>query len=151
MNAQIAVALIALLGVLLTAIFGFLTWSRNLKYQILKDERDRLEKKGDYVLEKYQNCLTENSIDGKFAALVQLEFPKAVGDEFYRALESGVFSSDDKNKKAKAYFNMAYEISKVVRDYNVRIQQTSEFVDKKFALEQFIKIADTFPTYFKLF
>ena len=39
---EIVIALIALFGVLITAIIGFLTWSRNIKYQILKDQRERL-------------------------------------------------------------------------------------------------------------
>ena len=138
-------ACVALLGVLITASIGFLTWSRNIKYQILKDERERLEKKSDFILEQYSDSLTNNSINAKLVALIMYEFPKNVNDEFEKARKLGVFSSDDEKMKKEAMFNMTFEISKAIRDYNKKIQQTSEFVDKKFALQQFNEIIKTFP------
>jgi hypothetical protein len=147
----IIVALIALVGVLITAIIGFLTWSRNIKYQIIKDERDRLERKGEFILEKYSECLKEKSIDGRLAALINFEFPKNVAEEFEIAIKNGVFSSDNQKDKKEAYFNLAFEISKAIRDYNIKIQQTSEFVDKKFVLDQLTEILKIFPNYLKIF
>jgi hypothetical protein len=142
---NIIVALVALFGVLVTASIGFLTWSRNLKYQILRDERDRLEKKGDFILEKFSECLAENKINAKLAALINFEFPKNVAEEFEKSVESGVFSTQDESKKKEAFFNMAYEISKAIRDYNIKIQRTSEFVDKQFAFKQLSEIAKIIP------
>jgi hypothetical protein len=147
----IIVALIALIGVIITAIIGLLTWSRNIKYQILKDERDRLEKKGEFILEKYSECLRDNSINARLAALINFEFPKNVAEEFERAIEKGVFTSDSEKDKKGAYFNLAFEISKAIRDYNIKIQQTSEFVDKKFVLDQLTDILKTFPNFIKYF
>lgn len=147
----IVAALIALVGVLITAIIGFLTWSRNIKYQILKDERDRLEKKGEFILEKYSECLKENSINGRLAALINFEFPKNVAEEFERAIERGAFSSDNEKDKKEAYFNLAFEISRAIREYNIKIQQTSEFVDKKFAIDQLTEILKTFPNFLRFF
>jgi len=139
-------ACVALLGILVTASIGFLTWSRNIKYQILKDERERLEKKSDFILEKYSDALLNNSINAKLVALLMYEFPKNVYEEFEKARKTGVFSTDDKKLKSEAMFTMTFEISKAVRDYNQKIQQTSEFIDKKFALKQFNEIISTFPS-----
>jgi hypothetical protein len=149
---SIVVSFIALFGVIITALIGFLTWSRNLKYQILKDERDRLEKKGEFVLDQYAKCLGDNSINAKLAAVLMYEFPKNVAEEFEKWRQDGVFSSDDEQKKKRAYFNIAFEISKAIRDYNKKIQQTNEFVDKQFALKQLTEIVKMIPhDFIKLF
>ena len=73
-------ACVALLGVLITASIGFLTWSRNIKYQILK---------------QYSDSLTNNSINAKLVALIMYEFPKNVNNEFEKARKLGAFSNDD--------------------------------------------------------
>lgn len=149
---SLAVSLVALFGVLITASIGFLTWSRNLKYQILKDERDRLEKKGEFILEQYSKCLEENLINGRLAALIYHEFPKNVAEEFQKSIDDGVFLTDNETKKKEAYFNMAFEISKAIREYNIKIQQTNEFVDKQFALKQLSEIIKLVPhDIFKIF
>jgi len=153
METSIVVAIIgatvALFSVLVTALIGFLTWSRNIKYQILKDERERLEKKSDFLLEKYSDALINNVLNAKLVALIMYEFPKNVNEEFEKARKLGVFSTDEKLIKSEAMFNMTFEISKAIRDYNTQIQQTSEFIDKKFALKQFNEIIKTFPNIMK--
>ena len=138
-------ACVALLGMLITASIGFLTWSRNIKYQILKDERERLEKKSDFILEQYKDSLINNSINAKLVALIMYEFPKNVNDEFEKARKLGAFSNDNEKIKKEAMFSMTFEISKAIRDYSKKIQQTSEFVDKQFALQQFKEIIKIFP------
>ena len=125
-------AAIASLG----SIIGLLTWTRNLKYQILRDERDRLEKKLDLFLNYYLDCLKKNAIDGPLASAFTYEFTEPIRVEFETAVQSGAFSNEvDTSVKQQAYFNMAYEMSKAKAEYEQEIRKTYELVDAKKAME----------------
>lgn len=151
MKIEILVPFVTLLGVIFTALVGFLTWSKNLKYQILKDERDRLEKKAELVLELYKNAIFNNSINAKLASLVLIEFPKNVSDEFNKTVEDRVMSSEDIQLKKEAFFRMAYEISLAIKEYDNKILRNAQVVDLPFAKNQFIEIVKTIPQYIKFF
>lgn len=124
-------AAIALAGTAITAIVGYRTWTRNLKYQILKGERDRFEKKFEKYLDYYLECLKKNAIDAPLGATLAFEFPEAIKKQFREAIESGAFSSNDPKVKQKAYFQMAFEMSKVLAEHETEIRKTCELVDSK--------------------
>jgi hypothetical protein len=128
-------AAIALAGTLITAGIGLLTWTRNIRYQILRDERDRLGKRFEMCLDQYLDSLKKNSIDAPLGAAFEYEFPNAVRDEFERAVKSGAFSSSDKKVKQQAYFQMAFEMSKAIANYDKDIRKTYELVAPSKALQ----------------
>ncbi|MHC4397530.1 MAG: hypothetical protein ACYS1A_17955 [Planctomycetota bacterium] len=128
-------AAIALAGTFITAIIGLLTWTRNLKYQILRDERNRIEKKFEKYLDYYLDCLKKNSIEAPLAATFLHEFPESVRKEFDKALKDGAFSPSDVKVKQNAYFTMAFEMSKTIANYDQDIRKTYELVDPKKAFE----------------
>jgi Flp pilus assembly protein TadB len=74
----------ALLSIVATAFLGFLTWSRNIRFQILKDERDRLESKFEVALELLKDGLSDGEVSGRLAAMCHHEFPENVRNEFKR-------------------------------------------------------------------
>lgn len=128
-------AAIALTGTGITACIGLLTWTRSLKYQILKDERDRLEKKSERYLDYYLDCLKKNAIDAPLGAALLHEFPESVREEFQAALKSHAFGSDDTTSKQQAYFRMAFAMSKAVAEYEKDIRKTYELADPRKALQ----------------
>lgn len=136
-------ASVALTGIVVTTIFGFLTWSRNIRFQILKDERDRLEKKFETAMELLGKGLEDGTINGRLAAMCHHEFPENVRNEFIRLTESDVFSNEELFERKKAYFAMAHEMSKAIKEYNVKIQETAEVVDKEFATKLAVNIIRT--------
>ena len=112
-----------------------LTWTRNLKYQILRDERNRIEKKFERYLDYYLDCLKKNSIEAPLGAVFLYEFPESVRKEFDKALKGGAFSTNDVKVKQNAYFTMAFEMSKTIANYDQDIRKTYELVDPKKAFE----------------
>lgn len=128
-------ALSALAGVIITTILGFLIWSRNIRFQILKDERDRLESKFETALTLLQTGIIEGTINARLAAMCNHEFPKDVREEFEQMVNDKVFSSTDESTKKQAYFSMAHAMSKAIQEYNVKIQETAEVVNKEFAVQ----------------
>lgn len=136
-------ASVAFLSIVVTALLGFLTWSRNIRFQILKDERDRLESKFEVALELLGKGLQNETIDGRLAAMCHHEFPENVSKEFVRLLDEKIFSHEQEFERKKAYFLMAHEMSKAVKEYNVKIQETAEVVDKEFAAKLAVNIIRT--------
>ncbi|MHC4425736.1 MAG: hypothetical protein ACYSYV_06545 [Planctomycetota bacterium] len=128
-------ASIALTGTAITAVIGLLTWTRSLKYQILRDERDRLEKKCERYLDYYLDCLKKDAIDAPLGAALVHEFPEAIRDEFSAALKDRAFGSDDTKTKQQAYFRMAFAMSKAIAEYEKDIRKTYELVDPRKALQ----------------
>lgn len=128
-------AIIALAGIVITATIGLLTWTRNLKYQILRDERNRLEKKFEIYLDSYLDCLKKNAIDAPLGAIFAHEFPEHVRNEFQEAVKRRAFSSEDPKVKQQAYFKMAYAMSKAIAEYEKEIRKTYELVDPRKALQ----------------
>ena len=129
-------ATVALIGIIVTAGLGLLTWTRNLKCQILRDERDRLEKKFGIFLDYYLNCLKKNAIDAPLGAAFAHEFPEPLRAEFENAVQNGAFSSNvDTHVKQHAYFKMAYAMSKAIAEYEKEIRKTYELVDPRRALD----------------
>jgi len=131
----IIVAVIALAGTFITAIIGLLTWRRNLKCQILRDERNRIEKKFERYLPCYLDCLKKNLIEARLGAAFLWEFPESVRKEFGKALKGGAFSANDVKVKQNAYFTMAFEMSKAIANYDQDIRKTYELVDTKKGFE----------------
>ena len=108
-------------------IIGLLTWTRNLKYQILRDERDRIEKKFDLFLDYFLDCLKKNAIDAPLASTFTHEFPEPIRAEFEAAVQNGAFSNKaDPTVKKHAYFSMAFAMSKAKAEYEqeIRIRST---------------------------
>jgi hypothetical protein len=128
-------ASIALVGTAITAIFGYFMWALSLKYQILKGERDRLEKKFERYLDYYLDCLKKNAIDAPLGAALTFEFPKAIQNQFGEALRNGAFASNDPKVKQKAYFDMAFAMSKILAKHEEEIRKTYEHVDPKKAFQ----------------
>jgi len=128
-------AAIALAGTAITAIVGYLMWTRSLKYQILKGERDRLEKKFERYLDYYLDCLKKNAIDAPLGATLAFEFPGDIQKEFRDAIKSRAFSTDDLKAKQEAYFGMAFAMSKVLAEHEKEIRKTYELVDSKKAFQ----------------
>lgn len=122
-------AAIALAGTGITAFLGYLMWTRSLKYQILKGERDRLEKKFERYLDYYLDCLKKNAVDAPLGATLAYEFPEAIQKQFREAIKSGAFSTDDLKIKQEAYFEMAYAMSKVLAEHEKDIRKTYELID----------------------
>ena len=147
MDNSIIVAMIgagvALLGIIATGVLGFLTWSRNIRFQILKDERDRLESKFEQALDLLSDGLSDGTINGRLAAMCHHEFPENVRNEFIRLLDDKIFSHEEEYERKKAYFFMAHEMSKAIGEYNIKIQETAEVVDKDFAARLAISILKT--------
>lgn len=136
-------ASVAFLSVVITTFLGFLTWSRSIRFQILKDERDRLENKFEVALDLLSTGLKEGTINGRLAAMCHHEFPENVRTEFTRLLDERIFSHEEELERKKAYFLMAHEMSKAVKEYNVKIQETAEVVDKEFAARLAVNILRT--------
>jgi hypothetical protein len=128
-------AAIALAGTGITAFIGYLMWTRSLKYQILKGERDRLDKKFERYLDYYLDCLKKNSIDAPLGAKLAFEFPEPIKNQFSKAIKSGAFSTDDLKTKQEAYFGMAFEMSKILAEHEKEIRKTYELVDSKMAFQ----------------
>jgi len=128
-------ASIALAGTILTGVIGLLTWTRNLRYQILRDERNRLEKRFEICLDQYLDSLKRQSIDAPLGAAFEFEFPEAVRNEFNTTLKSGAFSSSDLKVKQQAFFRMAFEMSKAIANYDKDIRKTYELVAPSKALQ----------------
>ena len=131
----IIVASIALSGTFITVLIGLLKWKRNLKYQILRDEKDRLEKRFEICLDQYLDCLKKQAINAPLGAALLFEFPESVRDEFGTTLKSGAFSSSDLAIKQHAYFRMAFEMSKAIANYDKKIHKTYELVSPTKALK----------------
>jgi hypothetical protein len=129
-------AIISLIGVLTTAIIGFLTWSRSLQFQILKEERQRFESKSKLLLDNFSDVLYNKEIDPRLIAMIRYEFPKNVRDEFEKILNDGVFETTDDSVKKKAYIGLVIEISKAINDYDTKIIKTAKGVNTEFAIKQ---------------
>ncbi|QDT25482.1 hypothetical protein Enr10x_07780 [Gimesia panareensis] len=125
----------AFLGIIVTTLFGFLTWSRNIKFQILKDERDRFEEKAQIVLEHYHEALNTGKLDVKYVAVILYEFPSEVSKIFRSSMEADVLNAKDIETKQAEYMKLALAMSKSIDNYSQQIKKTAEVVDKKFAME----------------
>jgi len=140
MNDTVISAIIVAATALVATFASLFSWRRNLKLQILRDERKRLEKRFEICLAQYLDCLKKQSIDAPLGAALLFEFPESVRDEFGTALKSGVFSSNDLKEKQQAYFRMAFEMSKAIANYDDLIRRTHRLVDAKKAVERVSEI-----------
>lgn len=115
--------IIASIAPIAQLIYNHFHWKRETKLAYLKEERLRLERKNNEVLEMVNNALLNEMVSNKLACELLVHLPKSVVN-----LYQGYISRNDKSDKAKneLFFDITIELGKTVADVDEQIKKLLE-------------------------
>jgi hypothetical protein len=101
-------------------IYNHFHWKRETKIAYLKEERIRLERKKDEIIEMVIESLSGDTISNKFAAELEVHMPRPAAKLYNDYLDKEDCS--DKTKK-ELIFSMTIEMSKALADIDDQIKK----------------------------
>ena len=131
---------VVLVATIITSGIALLTWTRNIKFEILKDERDRLDQQFELALESFHEGLKSGELPAMLVAKFQHEFPANVRKEFNETISQNILSGSNDEAKQQAYVRLSFEMAKAISKRNAEIRKTAEVVDSQFALNVAMEI-----------